>query len=239
ARLSAARRVWGRVQPTRRYRSGRRPPPPRRRGRWPLPDRRTRRPRDTPCGRAPPRRDRPPRRRPPRSRRSVRRAGPRGLRPRTVRRPGTARDRPAPSPRAPGYRSIRCCRGRERAWSRRHCPRFTVSVPHRRRRARAVAHGGFPVTRGRACEELGGVSAARWAASEPGREPGSRSAAGHRTIREDGVNGIGGVDGPSVTWGWLQHSGKGGVAVGGFFVLFPRGMVVGNHLGHVEDIWLV
>src|SRR5699024_3275035 len=238
ARLSAARRVWGRVQPTRRYRSGRRPPPPRRRGRWPLPDRRTRRPRDTPCGRAPPRRDRPPRRRPPRSRRSVRRAGPRGLRPRTVRRPGTARDRPAPSPRAPGYRSIRCCRGRERAWSRRHCPRFTVSVPHRRRRARAVAHGGFPVTRGRACEKLGGMSADRWAGSEPGGEPGSVSADRQHTMREDVVSRISTVGEPSVTGGWNEHSRKVGVVVCVFVVLFLLGRLFGNHLGHVEDIWL-
>ncbi|HJC30122.1 MAG TPA: DUF2631 domain-containing protein [Candidatus Dietzia intestinipullorum] len=65
------------------------------------------------------------------------------------------------------------------------------------------------------------------------------SADGHHTIREDVVNGISSVDEPSVTWGWHQHSRKVGVAVGGFFVLFLLGMLFGNHLGHVEDIWLV
>lgn len=64
------------------------------------------------------------------------------------------------------------------------------------------------------------------------------SADGH-TTKEIVVDGISSLDEPSVEWGWHKHSVKVGWAVGGFFVLFLLGMLFGNHVGHVEDIWLV
>ncbi|MGN0099908.1 DUF2631 domain-containing protein [Dietzia sp. CH92] len=65
------------------------------------------------------------------------------------------------------------------------------------------------------------------------------SADGHHTSREIVVNGISSVEEPSVAWGWHTHSRKVGVVVGGFFVLFLLAMLFGNHIGRVENIWLV
>ena len=65
------------------------------------------------------------------------------------------------------------------------------------------------------------------------------SADGHHTIKEVVVDGISSLDEPSIEWGWHQHSRKVGLAVGGFFVLFLLGMLFGNHIGNVENIWLV
>ncbi|WP_291081800.1 DUF2631 domain-containing protein [Dietzia sp. UBA5065] len=62
---------------------------------------------------------------------------------------------------------------------------------------------------------------------------------GHHTSKEIVVDGISSVDEPSVEWGWHHHSRKVGLLVGGFFVLFLLAMMVGNHVGKVEDIWLV
>ena len=64
------------------------------------------------------------------------------------------------------------------------------------------------------------------------------SADGHST-KEIVVDGISSLDEPSVQWGWHQHSTKVGWAVGGFFVLFLLGMLFGNHVGNVENLWLV
>ena len=65
------------------------------------------------------------------------------------------------------------------------------------------------------------------------------SADGHHTIKETHVDGISSLDEPSIEWGWHQHSRKVGLAVGGFFVLFLLFMLFGNHIGNVENIWLV
>lgn len=65
------------------------------------------------------------------------------------------------------------------------------------------------------------------------------SANGHHTIKENVVDGISSVDEPSVGWGWHQHSRKVGVFAGGFFVLFLLSMLFGNHIGNVENLWLV
>ena len=65
------------------------------------------------------------------------------------------------------------------------------------------------------------------------------SADGHHTSKEIVVDGISSVDEPSVEWGWHQHSRKVGLPVGIFFVLFLLAMLVGNHIGRVENIWLV
>lgn len=64
------------------------------------------------------------------------------------------------------------------------------------------------------------------------------SADGH-TTKEIVVDGISSLDEPSLQWGWHQHSTKVGWAVGGFFVLFLLGMLFGNHVGNVENLWLV
>ncbi|MBB0991622.1 MULTISPECIES: DUF2631 domain-containing protein [Dietzia] len=65
------------------------------------------------------------------------------------------------------------------------------------------------------------------------------SADGHHTSKEIVVDGISTLDEPSVEWGWHQHSRKVGLVTGGFFVLFLLAMLFGNHIGRVEDIWLV
>lgn len=65
------------------------------------------------------------------------------------------------------------------------------------------------------------------------------SADGHHTSNEVIVDGISSEDEPSVGWGWHQHSRKVGVPVGGFFILFLLAMLFGNHIGNVENIWLV
>ena len=64
------------------------------------------------------------------------------------------------------------------------------------------------------------------------------SADGHST-KEMVVDGISSLDEPSVEWGWHEHSAKIGWAVGGFFVLFLLGMLFGNHIGNVENLWVV
>ena len=64
------------------------------------------------------------------------------------------------------------------------------------------------------------------------------SADGHST-KEIVVDGINSLDEPSVEWGWHKHSAKVGWAVGGFFVLFLLGMLFGNHIGNVENLYLV
>ena len=65
------------------------------------------------------------------------------------------------------------------------------------------------------------------------------SADGHHTSKEIVVDGISSLDEPSVEWGWHQHSTKVGLVTGGFFVLFLLAMLFGNHIGRVEDIWLI
>ena len=65
------------------------------------------------------------------------------------------------------------------------------------------------------------------------------SADGHHPSKEIVVEGISSLDEPSVEWGWHQHSRKVGLPVGGFFVLFLLALLFGNHIGRVEDIWLV
>lgn len=62
---------------------------------------------------------------------------------------------------------------------------------------------------------------------------------GHHTSKEIVVEGISSLDEPSVEWGWHQHSRKVGLPVGGFFVLFLLALLFGNHIGQVENIWLV
>lgn len=65
------------------------------------------------------------------------------------------------------------------------------------------------------------------------------SAHGHHASKETVVEGISSLDEPSVEWGWHQHSSKVGWVVGGFFVLFLLAMLIGNHVGNVENLWLL
>ena len=65
------------------------------------------------------------------------------------------------------------------------------------------------------------------------------SADGHHTSKEIVVNKISSIDEPSVQWGWHQHSAKEGWAIGGFFTLFLFSMFFGNHIGNVENLWLL
>jgi hypothetical protein len=44
---------------------------------------------------------------------------------------------------------------------------------------------------------------------------------------------------PSAAWGWSRITYRTWYALGIFIVLFMFGMLHGNHVGHVEDIWLV
>ena len=64
------------------------------------------------------------------------------------------------------------------------------------------------------------------------------SADGHHQTREVVIDGISSLDEPSVGWGWHQHSRKVGQIVGWAFVAFLLCLMVGNHRGHVEDIWV-
>lgn len=65
------------------------------------------------------------------------------------------------------------------------------------------------------------------------------SADGHHTSKEIVINNISSIDEPSVWWGWHQHSAKVGWAVGGFFTLFLFSLYFGNHIGNVENLWLL
>ncbi|MBB3116243.1 DUF2631 domain-containing protein [Corynebacterium bovis] len=52
-------------------------------------------------------------------------------------------------------------------------------------------------------------------------------------------NGVSTADEPSAAWGW-HGLGRRGIATAGVISgLFLLGMLIGNHKGHVEDIWLV
>jgi hypothetical protein len=47
------------------------------------------------------------------------------------------------------------------------------------------------------------------------------------------------ADVPSAAWGWSKISHRTWYAAGIFIVIFMVGMLHGNHVGHVEDIWLI
>ena len=46
-------------------------------------------------------------------------------------------------------------------------------------------------------------------------------------------------DVPSANWGWSKQSPRAGMAFGIFSALFMLAMLRGNHVGHVEDIFLI
>lgn len=45
------------------------------------------------------------------------------------------------------------------------------------------------------------------------------------------------ADDPNI-WGWHHTFGKGGRAAGWITALIILSMIIGNHTGHVEDLWL-
>ena len=47
------------------------------------------------------------------------------------------------------------------------------------------------------------------------------------------------ADVPSAEWGWSKINRRTWYAAGIFVVVFMIGMLHGNHVGHVEDIWLI
>ena len=47
------------------------------------------------------------------------------------------------------------------------------------------------------------------------------------------------ADVPSADWGWSNITHRTWYALGIFVMLFLLGMLHGNHVGHVEDIWLI
>ncbi|HJE91990.1 MAG TPA: DUF2631 domain-containing protein [Dietzia timorensis] len=65
----------------------------------------------------------------------------------------------------------------------------------------------------------------------------SSSDSGH--VKEIVRNGISSIDEPSVNWGWHGFNRKFGNAVGISFAVFMLLMLFGNHIGNVENIYLV
>lgn len=63
------------------------------------------------------------------------------------------------------------------------------------------------------------------------------SDAGH--TKEIVIKGVSSLDEPSVKWGWHGFNRKFASAVGLFFAAFLLIMLIGNHVGHVEDIFLI
>ena len=53
------------------------------------------------------------------------------------------------------------------------------------------------------------------------------------------VNGVDPADEPSAEWGWHGGFPRGALVAGWFSVFALLIMLIGNHQGHVEDIWLV
>lgn len=47
------------------------------------------------------------------------------------------------------------------------------------------------------------------------------------------------ADVPSADWGWSKINHRTWYALGIFVIVFLVGMTHGNHVGHVEDIWLI
>ena len=47
------------------------------------------------------------------------------------------------------------------------------------------------------------------------------------------------ADVPSAEWGWSKINRKTWYGLGIFIIVFLLGMLHGNHVGHVEDLWLI
>lgn len=53
------------------------------------------------------------------------------------------------------------------------------------------------------------------------------------------VNGVDTADVPSAAWGWSGESTRTYRIAGWFFSIFLLLMLIGNHGGHVESLWLI
>lgn len=53
------------------------------------------------------------------------------------------------------------------------------------------------------------------------------------------VNGVDTADVPSAAWGWSGESNKAAKIAGWVVVVFLLVMMIGNHHGHVEDLFLI
>lgn len=47
------------------------------------------------------------------------------------------------------------------------------------------------------------------------------------------------ADVPSAEWGWSKITRRTWYSLGIFVIVFLLGMMHGNHVGHVEDLWLI
>ncbi|MDO4908917.1 MAG: DUF2631 domain-containing protein [Corynebacterium sp.] len=62
---------------------------------------------------------------------------------------------------------------------------------------------------------------------------------GHHALAPEVYNGVSTLDEPSAAWGW-HNIGRRAVQISGWIsVIFLLCMLIGNHHGHIEDIYLV
>jgi hypothetical protein len=79
-----------------------------------------------------------------------------------------------------------------------------------------------------------GVQSAGGVVANTGQEVAHRN--GHAAVSTTGVDP---EDEPSAAWGWHGGFPRGSVIAGWFTVVAMLIMLIGNHQGHVEDVWLV
>lgn len=53
------------------------------------------------------------------------------------------------------------------------------------------------------------------------------------------IKGVSSLDEPSVKWGWHGYAKKAGAIIGGAFAVFLLLMLIGNHTGNVENLYLI
>ncbi|WP_085269203.1 DUF2631 domain-containing protein [Mycobacterium parmense] len=51
--------------------------------------------------------------------------------------------------------------------------------------------------------------------------------------------GVDNVEVPSAAWGWSRINHRTWHGLGVFIVIFLLAMLRGNHVGHIEDLWLI
>ncbi len=55
----------------------------------------------------------------------------------------------------------------------------------------------------------------------------------------DRFNGVDVAEVPSAAWGWSRINRRTWYVAGGFAILFLLAMLRGNHVGHIEDAYLI
>ena len=66
-----------------------------------------------------------------------------------------------------------------------------------------------------------------------------KSGTGHEVVPHESVNGVSPQDEPSAEWGWHGSFPRGRQVAGWFAAAACFLMLIGNQIGHVEDIYLV